>query len=104
MIKEGILGKFGKPTEQTPKNWREMLYDVSSTPPVSKVNLIRGKTKNFIIFELKSFSDHLRNHQHWKNPNLKRRKKIKNKKLKMMMRIKCKHHQLLMIQHWQNFQ
>lgn len=35
MIKEGILGKFGKPTEQTPKNWREMLYDVSGTAPVS---------------------------------------------------------------------
>lgn len=35
MIKDGILGKFGKPTEQTPKNWREMLYDVSGTPPVS---------------------------------------------------------------------
>jgi hypothetical protein len=38
MIKEGILGKFGKPTEQTPKNWRDMLYDVSATPAVSKVN------------------------------------------------------------------
>jgi len=37
MIKEGILGKFGKPTEQTPKNWREMLYDVSATPPAAKV-------------------------------------------------------------------
>lgn len=38
MIKEGILGKFGKPTEQTPKNWREMLYDVSASSPVTKVN------------------------------------------------------------------
>ena len=38
MIKEGILGKFGKPTEQTPKNWRDMLYDVSATPTSSKVN------------------------------------------------------------------
>ncbi|CAF1600531.1 unnamed protein product [Adineta ricciae] len=36
MIKEGILGKFGKPTEQTPKNWRDMLYDVSATPTSSK--------------------------------------------------------------------
>ena len=44
MIKEGILGKFGKPTEQTPKNWREMLYDVSAAPPVSKVNFTRNKT------------------------------------------------------------
>lgn len=41
MIKEGILGKFGKPTEQTPKNWREMLYDVSATPPSTKVHLIK---------------------------------------------------------------
>ncbi len=38
MIKDGILGKFGKPTEQTPKNWRDMLYDVSAVPPVPKVN------------------------------------------------------------------
>jgi hypothetical protein len=38
MIKDGILGKFGKPTDQTPKNWREMLYDVNATTPVSKVN------------------------------------------------------------------
>ncbi|CAF4295366.1 unnamed protein product [Rotaria sp. Silwood2] len=37
MIKEGILGKFGKPTENTPKNWREMLYDVSATPSVPAV-------------------------------------------------------------------
>jgi H/ACA ribonucleoprotein complex subunit 4 len=44
MIKEGILGKFGKPTEQTPKNWREMLYDVSSTPPVSKRSLEESST------------------------------------------------------------
>jgi len=36
MIKDGILGKFGKPNEQTPKNWREMLYDVNATTPVSK--------------------------------------------------------------------
>ncbi len=92
MIKEGILGKFGKPTEQTPKNWRDMLYDVNAAPPVSKVNLIRGISLIFIIFKLKSFSDHLRNLQHWKNPNLKRRKKKKNKKLKKMMKIKCKHH------------
>lgn len=41
MIKEGILGKFGKPTEQTPKNWREMLYDVSATPPSTKVHSIK---------------------------------------------------------------
>ncbi|CAF3740250.1 unnamed protein product [Rotaria sp. Silwood1] len=39
MIKEGILGKFGKPIEQTPKNWREMLYDVSTNPPASKRSL-----------------------------------------------------------------
>jgi len=37
MIKEGILGKFGKPTEQTPKNWRDMLFDVSANPPVSSI-------------------------------------------------------------------
>lgn len=36
MIKDGILGKYGKPTEQTPKNWRELLYDVSASPPVNK--------------------------------------------------------------------
>lgn len=36
MIKDGILGKFGKPTEQTPKNWREMLYDVNASAPVTK--------------------------------------------------------------------
>ncbi len=41
MIKDGILGKFGKPTEQTPKNWRDMLYDVSALPPVPKVNWIK---------------------------------------------------------------
>ena len=39
MIKEGILGKFGKPTEQTPKNWRDMLYDVSASPAGPKVTL-----------------------------------------------------------------
>ncbi|CAF0732787.1 unnamed protein product [Adineta steineri] len=36
MIKEGILGKFGKPTDQTPKNWRDMLYDVNANPSASK--------------------------------------------------------------------
>jgi hypothetical protein len=51
MIKEGILGKFGKPTEQTPKNWREMLYDVSSTPSVSKVNL--NQRIFFFVFWIK---------------------------------------------------
>jgi len=30
MIKDGILGKYGKPNEQTPKEWRTMLYDVSA--------------------------------------------------------------------------
>lgn len=37
MIKDGILGKFGKPTEQTPKNWKEMLYDVNASLPAAKV-------------------------------------------------------------------
>jgi hypothetical protein len=58
MIKEGILGKFGKPTEQTPKNWRDMLYDVSASAPVSsgpKVNLEENQclfiksTKNLFL-------------------------------------------------------
>lgn len=44
MIKEGILGKFGKPTEQTPKNWREMLYDVSASPAVTKRPLDESST------------------------------------------------------------
>jgi len=30
MIKEGILGQYGKPNDKTPKNWRDMLYDVSA--------------------------------------------------------------------------
>ncbi|CAF0842714.1 unnamed protein product [Didymodactylos carnosus] len=30
MIKEGILGQYGKPNDTTPKNWRDMLYDVSA--------------------------------------------------------------------------
>jgi hypothetical protein len=41
MIKEGVLGKFGKPTEQTPKNWRDMLYDVSASPPVSAIPKVK---------------------------------------------------------------
>ena len=49
MIKEGILGRFGKPTEQTPKNWREMLYDVNANAPVPKVNFFpRGEKTNSI--------------------------------------------------------
>ena len=48
MIKEGVLGKFGKPTEQTPKNWREMLYDVSASSPVSAVSKVILKNEFFL--------------------------------------------------------
>ena len=54
MIKEGILGKFGKPTEQTPKNWREMLYDVSASAPVTKVNFIQPQ--EISLFSIGNFS------------------------------------------------
>jgi len=53
MIKEGVLGKFGKPTEQTPKNWRDMLYDVNSTPSVSKRSLDDSSTLDESKVEMK---------------------------------------------------
>ncbi|CAF0793212.1 unnamed protein product [Rotaria sordida] len=54
MIKDGILGKFGKPTEQTPKNWREMLFDVSATPPASKRPLDESNLSTMSLDESKS--------------------------------------------------
>lgn len=42
MIKQGLLGKFGKPNEKTPAEWRSAYYDVSA-PVLEKVKLERAE-------------------------------------------------------------
>merc|ERR1712228_682090 len=37
MVAAGTLGKFGKPNEKTPDDWKEKCPDLSATPTVIKI-------------------------------------------------------------------